>query len=428
VTRNELLIDSFAGGGGASLGITWALGRHPDVAINHDAAAITMHKANHPTTKHYTEDVWKLSPRDVTKGKPVGLLWASPDCKHFSRAKGSQPVEKKIRSLAWVVVKWAVESAPRLIVLENVREFEEWGPLVPRWVCRDCGWKGTEGQATLERRRRTCPHCDALALTKTSELMPDPDRKGLTFKRFTGRLRNLGYEIQWRVLNAADYGAPTHRRRLFLIARRDGAPIVWPAPTHAHPKKAKAAGLLPWHTAAECIDWTLPCPSIFERKRPLVPATMRRIAMGIKRYVLDNPKPFIVDMQRENRAKDVDEPMGTATTQHNRFNLVTPCMVRCNHGGEHFRGQGTPEPMCTLTPSRDAHGVIAPTLATCEACIMVMPCGLSAGLETGWAIGAGKRVAVYLPELREPDLMVKMAHLVTDNWCDILDWIGARYG
>jgi DNA (cytosine-5)-methyltransferase 1 len=349
---DELIIDSFAGGGGASLGITWALGRHPDVAINHDAAAITMHKANHPTTTHYTEDVWKLSPRQVTGGKPVGLLWASPDCKHFSRAKGAKPVEKKIRSLAWVVVRWAVESKPRLIMLENVREFEEWGPLVPRWVCRNCSWKGTEGQATLERQRRTCPHCDSLALTKTAELMPDPDRKGLTFKRFTGRLRNLGYEIQWRVLNAADYGAPTHRRRLFLIARRDGGQIVWPTPTHGDPKRAEVHGLLPWRMAAQCIDWTLPCPSIFDRKKPLVAATLRRIAHGIKRYVLDNPRPFIVDM-----------PLGTVTMQGNRFNLVTPYMVRCNHGGEHFRGQSVEQSMCTLTASRDAHAVITPVLS-----------------------------------------------------------------
>src|SRR5574341_27962 len=227
---HELIVDSFAGGGGASLGITWALGRHPDVAINHDAAAITMHRANHPTAKPYPEDVWKLSPPQVTKGRPVGLLWASPDCKHFSRAKGGKPVEKRIRSLAWVVVKWAQQSKPRLIILENVREFEQWGPLVPRWRCTDCDWKGTEGQASLSRRRRGCPRCDSATLRETLDLVPDPDRIGLTFKRFTGRLRNLGYEVQWRVMNAADYGAPTHRRRLFLIARRDGAAIVWPAP------------------------------------------------------------------------------------------------------------------------------------------------------------------------------------------------------
>ncbi|MDO8357239.1 MAG: DNA cytosine methyltransferase [Nitrospirota bacterium] len=330
---DELIIDSFAGGGGASLGITWALGRHPDIAINHDAAAITMHKANHPTTTHYIEDVWKLSPREVTGGKPVGLLWASPDCKHFSRAKGGKPVEKKIRSLAWVVAKWAEQSSPRLIILENVREFEQWGPLVPRWQCQECTWKGTEGQATLARQRRACPHCDASTLKKTDDLMPDPDRSGLTFKRFTGRLRNLGYDLQWRVLNAADYGAPTHRRRLFLIARRDGCAIVWPKQTHGDPKKAHQHGLLPWRTAAECIDWSLPCPSIFERKKPLADKTMRRIALGIKRYVVDNPRPFIV------------------------------C---CNHGWKHFRGQSIDRPLCTLTAARDAYGVVMPVLEKCK--------------------------------------------------------------
>lgn len=327
--QDELIVDSFAGGGGASLGLTWALGRHPDIAINHDAAAIAMHTANHPDTVHYTEDVWKLSPRQVTQGRPMGLLWASPDCKHFSRAKGGKPMDKQIRSLAWVVVKWAEQSSPRLIILENVREFEQWGPLVPRWTCLECDWSGTEGQATLERRKRTCPRCESGSLKQTQDLVPDPARMGLTFKRFTGRLRNLGYAVEWRVLNAADYGAPTHRRRLFLIARNDGRAIVWPDATHGDPKKPSLFQLPPWRTAAECLDWSLPCPSIFERKRPLAEATMRRIAMGIKRYVLDNPRPFI---------------------------------VRCNHGGDHFRGQSVDAPLCTLTASRDAYGLVAPTL------------------------------------------------------------------
>jgi DNA (cytosine-5)-methyltransferase 1 len=320
--KNELIIDSFAGGGGASTGIEQALGRSPDVAINHNPAAITMHEANHPKTRHYAEDVFKVSPSVVTRGKPVGLLWASPDCKHFSRAKGSKPVSKNIRGLAWVVVKWAVECSPRVIILENVREFQDWGPLLPRWAC-SCGWKGTEAQATLARRGKPkCPRCDGKAVI-TEEMVPDPDRKGLTFRKFTGRLRNLGYDVKWKVLNAADFGAPTHRKRLFLIARRDGVPIVWPEPTHGDPKKigepSLFAPLLPWRTAAECIDWNLPVRSIFDREKPLAEKTLKRIAAGIKRYVIEAKKPFIVTV---------------------------------NHGGEHFRGRGADEPMPTITSSR----------------------------------------------------------------------------
>ena len=197
-------------------------------------------------------------------------------------------------------------------------------------------------------------------------MVPDPDRRGITFKRFIGRLRNLGYTVDWRVLNASAYGAPTHRRRLFIVARCDGKPIEWPAPTHGDPKKVAIHKLAPWRTAAECIDWSLPCPSIFDRKKPLVQATLRRIAYGIKRYVLDNPSPFIVDMQRNNRAKGIDEPLGTLTTQGNRFNLITPYMVRCNHGGNHFRGQRVDQPMCTVTASRDAHAMVTPHLLRAE--------------------------------------------------------------
>lgn len=372
---NELIIDSFAGGGGASLGISWALGRSPDVAINHDAAAIAMHKANHPETRHFTEDVWKVSPRAVTGGRPVGLLWASPDCKHFSRAKGAKPVEKKIRSLAWVVVKWAAESRPRVILLENVREFQEWGPLVPRLACGSCDWKGTEGQAKLARRRRACPRCDGAVLREMRDenrrpvLIPDPDRKGLTFRRFVGRLRAMGYKVEWRVMDAADYGAPTHRRRLFLAARCDGWPIVWPEPTHGDPKKIGkdlfSAALKPWRTAAECIDWSIPCPSIFERKRPLAEATMRRIAMGIKRYVLENPRPFIVGVggrMGQSAAAPVDQPNNTVCAKNDRA-VVTPFVVRCNHGGKDtwFRSRSIEEPMSTVVQSR-GDAVLTPVL------------------------------------------------------------------
>jgi DNA (cytosine-5)-methyltransferase 1 len=280
---DELVIDNFAGGGGASLGIERAVGRAIDLAINHDREALAMHLANHPHTRHLCEDVWHVDPVEACGGRPVGLAWFSPDCKHFSRAKGGKPVEKRIRGLAWVVVRWAKTVRPRVICLENVREFQEWGPL-------------------------------------TAENLPDPGRKGLTFRRWVGCLRNLGYAVEWRVLNAADFGAPTHRRRLFIVARCDGRPICWPQPTHGPGRKA-------YRTAAECIDWSIPCPSIFDRKRPLAEKTMRRIALGLKRFVLENPRPFI---------------------------------VTCNHAGEEFRGQSIGQPMCTLTGARDAHGIVVP--------------------------------------------------------------------
>lgn len=366
----ELVIDSFAGGGGASLGISQALGRCPDVAINHDAGAIEQHRANHPKSKHFTEDVWKLAPRTVTRGRPVGLLWASPDCKHFSRAKGGKPVNKNIRSLAWVVVRWAVESRPRLIMLENVREFEDWGPLLPLWRCSACDWRGTEGQTLLVlHKRRRCPRCDGRKLIVTEEMIPDPKRKGITFRRFIGRLRNLGYDVQWRVLNAADFGAPTHRRRLFLIARRDGAPIVWPEPTHCDPNKSGQPLLFgeprkPWRTAAEIIDWSLPCPSIFERKRPLAEATMRRIAMGIKRYVLENPRPFIVHYYGVNKASNAwrgqpaDEPLRTQTTE-NRFAVVTPYIVGVGGRAGQSPATAPDAPIGTVTAKND-RAVVTP--------------------------------------------------------------------
>jgi len=371
----ELIIDSFAGGGGASLGIAQALGRAPDVAINHDQAAIAMHAANHPETRHFTEDVWKVSPRKVTRGRPVGLLWASPDCKHFSRAKGGKPVEKRIRSLAWVVIKWAAEASPRLIILENVREFEDWGPLLPAWRCAGCNWRGTEGQAVLARKRRRCPRCESVRLTETPDLVPDPDRKGLTFRRWAGRLRNLGYAVEWRTLNAADYGAPTHRRRLFLVARSDGAPIIWPEPTHGDPKKIAEPMLFaeprkPWRTAAECIDWSIPCPSIFERKRPLAEATMRRIALGVKRYVLDNPRPFLVTCNHggpEFRGQDLDRPLPTMTAARDAHGIVTPIVTALAHGGEgtfgDSRSHAVTEPLRTIHAGGGNHAVVAPCLA-----------------------------------------------------------------
>lgn len=319
----ELIIDSFAGGGGASLGIELALGRSPDVAINHDAEAIALHAANHPTSTHYAEDVWQVDPLEATGGRPVGLMWLSPDCKHFSKAKGGKPVSKRVRGLAWVAVRWAVAVRPRVICLENVEEFQTWGP-----VLRDTG-------------------------------RPCPERKGATFRRFIGRLRRLGYAVEWRELRACDYGAPTSRKRLFLVARCDGEPIVWPTPTHGKGRP------LPWRTAAECIDWTLPCPSIFLTpaeakaigvKRPLADATLRRIARGVQRYVIDSPRPFIVTMRgREDThinasARPIAEPFRTITSDP-AMALVAPYLAPITHQGDE-RAHAVDEPMRTVTAAK----------------------------------------------------------------------------
>jgi DNA (cytosine-5)-methyltransferase 1 len=363
----SLVVDSFAGGGGASLGIAWALGCPPHIAINHDANAIAMHAANHPSTEHVLEDVWKADLRKLVGKKKVGLLWLSPDCKHFSRAKGAKPVEKSIRSLAWIAVKWAKQVKPSVIVLENVREFEDWGPLVPVLECRECDWSGTEGQATLCRTRRKCPRCESLKLKQTDRQLPDPLKKGLTFKRFIGRLKALGYHVEWKHLNAADYGAPTHRRRLFMIARRDGQLIFWPEATHGDPKKL-LPGQKPYRTAAECIDWSIECPSIFTRKRPLAEKTMRRIALGIKRYVIDNPNPYIVQTShtgttgRGSYCWTADEPTRTIS-QSNDFAVVTP-IVSKYHGQKtdsDSRCAEPDQPFATLD-TQPRFAVVAPTM------------------------------------------------------------------
>lgn len=275
--HHELVVDLFAGGGGASTGIEQAIGRHVDVAVNHDREAISLHTANHPQTRHFCSDVFEVDPLTVTDGQPVGLLWASPDCKHFSKAKGGKPVSKKIRSLAWVVIKWAKAVQPRVICLENVEEFQTWGPLA------------ADGR-------------------------PCPQRKGETFAVWVGVLRGLGYAVEWRELRACDYGAPTIRKRLFLVARRDGQPITWPSTTHAQPDaKGKVPPCMkPWRTAADCIDWSIPAPSIFNRARPLADATCRRIAKGIVRYVYQAAQPFVAPFPAEAQ----HEPTQPSTLRH----------------------------------------------------------------------------------------------------------------
>jgi DNA (cytosine-5)-methyltransferase 1 len=320
----EITVDSFAGGGGASEGIEQALGRPIDIAINHDPEAIAMHMANHPRTKHYCEDVWEVDPLQATQGRPVGLAWFSPDCKHFSRAKGGKPVSKRVRGLAWVVIRWAKAVRPRIICLENVSEFSTWGPLL-------------------------------------EDGSPCKIRKGFTFRRWCKMLQNLGYELDMRELVAAKYGAGTTRKRLYIIARCDGQPIVWPEETHG-------PGLLPYVTAADCIDWSIKCPSIFERDRPLAEATLRRIARGITRYVVNNPKPFIVtmrgtdDSQVDCSARPADQPLGTVSAGGIHHALVSPLIVPLTHQGDrrvHTAAEGIP----TITGAhRGELALVAPTL------------------------------------------------------------------
>jgi len=302
---HEIIVDLFAGGGGASEGIRMATGCDPDVAVNHDVVAVAMHAANHPGTRHLRQDVWQVPPRWACKGRPVGLLWASPDCTHHSKAKGGPPIrDEKKRDLAWVVEKWAREVRPRIIILENVEEFRDWGPLKDGRIIKS--------------------------------------QKGQTFRAFVNSLRALGYQVQWRELRACDYGAPTIRQRLFLIARCDGILPCWPETTHG-------TGKLPYRSAAEIIDWSIPCPSIFDRKKPLAEATLKRIAAGIGRYVIGKGKPFIVTIDHRGSgngcSNDIDAPLSTITGK-NRHAVVLPHLQR--QFGNSI-GQSIESPVGTIT-------------------------------------------------------------------------------
>lgn len=334
--NGELIVDNFAGGGGASTGIELATGYSVDIAINHDPEAIKMHKANHPNTEHYCENVWAVDPVKACKGHPVALAWFSPDCKHFSKAKGGKPKDKNIRGLAWVALRWAGLVRPRVIMLENVEEFKTWGP--------------------LNRRHH-----------------PIRAKQGKTFERFVQQLRELGYEVEFRELIAADYGAPTMRKRFFMIARCDGKPIVWPEPTHgpADSEEVKAGLKKPYVGAYTQIDFSRPCPSIFDTSeeikekygiravRPLAPKTMDKIARGLKKFVLDNPEPFIIQCNHggERRPNDIREPMPTITGKHG-YGVVEPYLVQCKFNNE---AQDVQKPIGTLT-TVGSHLLVSPTL------------------------------------------------------------------
>ena len=335
--NGELVVDNFAGGGGASTGIELATGYSVDIAINHDPEAIRMHKVNHPNTEHYCENVWAVDPVKACNGHPVGLAWFSPDCKHFSKAKGGKPNDKNIRGLAWVACRWAGLVRPRVIMLENVEEFKTWGPL-------------NRGHHPIK------------------------NKQGKTFERFVQQLTDLGYEVDFRELVAADYGAPTMRKRFFMIARCDGEPIVWPEPTHgpADSEKVEEGLLKPYVGAYTQLDFSLPCPSIFDTSeeikekygiravRPLAPKTMDRIARGIKKFVLENPEPFIIQCNHggERRPNDIREPMPTITGKHG-YGVVEPYLVQCKYNNE---AQDVRKPIGTLT-TVGSHLLVEPKLA-----------------------------------------------------------------
>ena len=318
-----IIVDLFAGGGGASEGIRMALGRDPDLAINHDPEAVAMHRENHPNCRHLIEDVWTVDPSWATQGKPVDLLWASPDCTHHSKAKGSAPNrDDKRRSLACVITdKWVPACWPETIIMENVEEFKSWGPV---------------------------DHCGRVI----------ESAKGDTFRWFVKRLRRYGYRVEYRELRACDYGAPTIRKRLFLVAKRGNGRVVWPEPTHG-PGRPE-----PYRTAADCIDWSIPCPSIFDRKKPLADATLRRIAKGIMRYVVNNPQPFIINTRngesagQEPRVRDSGGPYWTVTAAGSQGALVTAFLAK-HYGG--VVGHGVQQPLGAVT-TVDHHSVVAANL------------------------------------------------------------------
>ena len=324
---DEIIVDNFAGGGGASTGIELATGRPVNIAINHDPDAILMHKTNHPYTEHYQASVWDINPEEVCRGRKVGLAWFSPDCKHFSKAKGGKPVDKKIRGLAWIVLRWAAKVRPRVIMLENVEEFQTWGPV---------------------RKGK-----------------PVKSKVGQTFNQFIKQLKALDYDVEYRELKACDYGAPTIRKRFFLIARCDGKPIVWPEATHApaDSPEVTTGKKKPYRSAAECIDFSLPCPSIFERAKPLVTNTQRRIARGLDKFVIREAKPYLVHIGNGERSGqlpriyDIDKPLNTVVGSCKQY-FTTPFFMTLKFNNE---ASDVKSPLTTIT-SVNCHYLIAPSL------------------------------------------------------------------
>ncbi|EQA1666837.1 DNA cytosine methyltransferase [Escherichia coli] len=346
----EIIVDNFAGGGGASTGIELATGRSVDIAINHDPNAVAMHTTNHPDTLHYCESVYEVKPKIATAGRPVGLAWFSPDCRHFSKAKGAKPVEKAIRGLAWVVLRWGLDVKPRVMKLENVEEFKTWGPLLAGEMRPDPARAGETFEAFIGMLT-TGISADHPALAECCEFL----NISLDSEEAARLVKGLGYIVEYRELRACDFGAPTIRKRFFMVMRCDGKPIVWPEPTHGDPTSpaVKAGRLAPWRTAAECIDWSIGAPSIFDRKKPLAENTLKRIARGIQRFVLDNPAPFIVKCNHTTtkgkydcfRGQALEEPLQTITKTHG-YAIAVPHLTKFRTGAT---GQPVTEPVPTVT-------------------------------------------------------------------------------
>ena len=368
----ELIVDNFAGGGGASTGIEMAIGRSVDIAINHDENAVAMHRTNHPDTLHYCESVFDVSPAAATSGKPVGLAWFSPDCRHFSKAKGAKPVEKAIRGLAWIVIRWALDVGPRVMMLENVEEFKTWGPLLAAEMRPDPARVGETFRAFVGMLTTGIP-ADHPALVECCEFL----ELSLESEQALRLISGLGYDLDCRELRASDLGTPTIRKRFFMVMRRDDQPIVWPETTHGDPKSAAvlAGKLAPFRTAAECIDWSIAARSIFDRKKPLAENTLKRIARGIQRFVIDSADPFIVKCNHTTtrgkydcfRGQALADPLQTITKTHG-YAIAVPHLTKFRTGAT---GQPVTDPVPTVTagtskrPGGNGHalGVVEAELA-----------------------------------------------------------------
>lgn len=374
----EIIVDNFAGGGGASTGIELAIGHSVDIAINHDENAIAMHRTNHPDTLHYCESVFDVDPVAATGSNPVGLAWFSPDCRHFSKAKGAKPVKKEIRGLAWVVVRWALEKRPRVMMLENVEEFKTWGPLLADEMRPDPSRTGETFAAFVGMLSDGIP-ADHPALAEVCEFLSIPEGSDQAQRLING----LGYGIDYRELRACDFGAPTIRKRFFMIMRCDGKPIVWPEPTHGDPKSpaVQAGKLLPWRTAAECIDWTIPALSIFDRKKPLAVNTLKRIARGIQRFVIDSASPFIVKCNHTStkthydcfRGQALGEPLQTITKTHG-YAIAVPHLTPFLAGSGGSEYQAKPRPL-----DKPAHTILKQSRACIVAPVIARQFGASTG-------------------------------------------------
>ncbi|KEY87781.1 DNA methyltransferase [Pseudomonas capeferrum] len=349
---DEIVVDFFCGGGGAGTGLEMGLGRPVTVAKNHSPAAISMHTANHPAARHFTTDVFEGDPDEECQGRAVGWFHMSPDCTHHSQAAGGQPRKREIRNLSWIGLKWAGKKAPRVISLENVKQILQWGPLIAK---RD---KATGRVMKLDG---TVAAVGERVPVQQQFLVPDPKRRGITWRRFVQLLEGIGYQVEWRIIKACDFGAPTSRERLFMIARCDGQPIVWPEPTHA---KNPTKGQQKWRTAADCIDWSVPSKSIFGRKKDLAAATLRRVAKGMKKFVLDNPQPFIVPIANWSGelAQSAEEPLRTVTSwpRGGSFAMASPTLVQTGYGereGQQPRAPGLDQPLGTVVAGGVKHAL-----------------------------------------------------------------------